>query len=271
MHAYTQAACAIATHAVPPPAGVAWLLGALWAAVVPAPAPAPPAPVRPPGAGLPPRGSDAPRLAPWLAGLGGLLLGGVTLLAAAASPGALQRAVGTLLAAALGVSASVALVTAAFAAAAALLSHAVGVARSAFLGPAPRAAVLDLPPMWSPPPGSPGNDAARAASGSSGDADGSRPGPRATSSSLEEARQRAREQYFANKHWRDTLPAAGGRRPTGGGAASEAMQSGQPAAADDFDSRQAARAAWAQRVARAQGLRGSRPAGTMRPPESTPE
>jgi hypothetical protein len=227
---------------------VALLLGALWAAVVPAPA-AQPAPLR---------DGDAPRLGPWLIGLGGLLLGGVTLLAAAASPGALQRAVGTLLAAALGVSASVALVTAAFTAAAALLSHAAGVARGAFLGPV-RAPVLDLPPLWSPP-ARPGDDAAPVAPVSSVDGPGARPAPRMTPGSLEEMRQRARQEYFANKNWRDTLPAPGARRPKG---ASEATVT----AADDFDSRQAARAAWSQRVARAQGLRGagSRPAGTMRP------
>ena len=258
--------CANAAHLIPP-AGVALLLGALWVAVVPAPA-AQPAPLRPAGDGAPPHGGDAPRLGPWLAGLGGLLLGGVTLLAAAASPGALQRAVGTLLAAALGVSASVALVTAAFAAAAALLSHAAGVARSAFLGPVPREPVLDLPPLWSPSPARQGGDAAPAASGSSGDGPGSRPAPRTTPGSLDEMRQRAREQYFANKHWRDTLPAPGARRPTGGAATGDAVQSEPATAADDFDSRQAARAAWAQRVARAQGLRGSRPAGTMRPPDA---
>ena len=188
-----------------------------------------------------------------------VLVAVVALMSAAAAPAALQRAVGTLLAAALGVSTSVALVAAALAAAAGLLSSAVATFRTVLI-PAPTP-ILDLPPLWVPP-SSPGSvSRAEDGQGSTSNAEDSallpRFNPPTTPSALDEMRQRARQQYFANKNWRETLPrpaAAGARREQGPGGNADARQLG-PAPAGDFDTRQAARAAWAQRVKRAQGAK----------------
>lgn len=205
-------------------------------------------------------------------------LGLSVLAAATTAPQALERAAAALFAASFGVASSLALLAAAMAGSAALVSRAAGSLRQ-LLAPddTPQ---LRLPQLWQPALAQPPEDEATpyapaalpapwtppaAEQGPGGEqqqqldvpapAERSLPRFRARSdepASLEEMRARAKEVYWANKNWKETLanPAPTQKRASRPRPGATAPMSADEAA---LESRRDARAAWAQRVKRAQG------------------